>query len=227
MPNLKVSFSSCIINGLIFISTHAFSACVCLYPNPPFYKNTSYTEWGPSLMTHLNLVKSCRDPTSNTRSRVRTSASLFRRHNSIHASLFLGDTIQSMLVFLLKALGMRTSLSQPERAYVHIFILRGKKRHLSRAEFPSSSYPAAPTALSPTPQPGPTLEASWGLSPSTSSCSARGQERLPGVSADREFSEEENMLFWISVWGAEEKRANKAMIEEAEVIYEDYISILS
>lgn len=152
-------------------------------------------------------------------------ASLFQETQFNPCISFLGDTIQSMLVFSLKALGMRTSLSQPERAPMCTFSFSEEKRHLSRAEFPSALSRSSPQPFLP-PQPGshPGEAKRLGSVLRQAHAHARGQERLPGFCGPS--SSEENMLFWMAC-GAEESE-NKAMIEEkARVISEDYISILS
>lgn len=132
-----------------------------------------------------------------------------------------------MFVFLLKALGMRTSLSQPERAYVHIFILRGKKDICPGLNSHQPLSRSSPQLPSPTPSPGPTLEeaSAWAQS-RTSSCSRPAGRNAFRSFCRTEFSGGEHALL-DGVRGAEE-RSDKAMIEEkARVIYEDYISILS
>lgn len=123
---------------------------------------------------------------------------------------------------------MRTALSLPKRACVHIVTLREEKDRflVMKLKLTNNITPFGPFFLSPR-SPTPTLEEvrAW----------AQSFDKLmltpAGRNAFREFLRtefsEENMLFWMACEELK-KEVNKNIIEEkARIIYEDYISILS
>lgn len=69
-----------------YVVTSSFpNACLSLYPNFPFYKNTNHTRLGPIQLPHLNLII-CKDYFQiGSHSRVlRTSTSFGEGHSATH-----------------------------------------------------------------------------------------------------------------------------------------------